>query len=204
MPHERRGVRSREATAEIRVGVKQYRRNLELSAHGALIERLDVLQLVDVGESFRIDLPRGERIEHERVVGIGAVGDVNDGHHFSFEGVRAAEIAASMSGLCRRYSPSPAARSVASAAMSLASNARARAALPSRRAALAASMSPSRCVGRSRRIVSACARASVGSPPTSPMRARAYRWSRLSGAGSSYAAGALGLDVRAVFRVARW
>src|SRR5258708_15351448 len=192
--HGRAVWEQRVAIAEIRVGVNRDRRNLELSAHGALIERLDVLQLVDVGESFRIDLPRGERIEHERVVGIGAVGDVNDGHHFSFEGVRAAEIAASMSGLCRRYSPSPAARSVASAAMSLASNARARAALPSRRAALAASMSPSRCVGRSRRIMSACARARVVSPPTSPRRPRSYRWSRLSGARLSYAATASGMN----------
>ena len=65
------------SVAEVGVGVNGDRRDLELSAHGALVQRLDVLELVDVLEPFGIDQPVRERVEHERVVGVGAVGDVD-------------------------------------------------------------------------------------------------------------------------------
>ena len=44
---------------------------------GALVQRLDVLQFVHVRQSFSVDLALGKGIEHERVVGIGTVGDVH-------------------------------------------------------------------------------------------------------------------------------
>ena len=70
----------RVAVGQVGVGVDRDRGDLELTAHRALVQRLDVLQLVDVGEAFGVDLPGGERVEHERVVGIRAVGDVDRGH----------------------------------------------------------------------------------------------------------------------------
>ena len=70
----------RVAIGQVGVGVNRDRGHLELTAHRALVERLDVLQLVNVGEAFRVDLPGGERVEHERVVGVRAVGNVNRGH----------------------------------------------------------------------------------------------------------------------------
>ena len=77
--HRRAMRKQRVAVAEVGVGVNRDRRDLELAAHRALVEALDVLQLVDVGQPFGIDLPGGERVEHERVVRVRAVGDV-DGH----------------------------------------------------------------------------------------------------------------------------
>ena len=37
--------------------------------------RLDVGELVDEGEALGVDAPLGERVEHEGVVGVGAVRD---------------------------------------------------------------------------------------------------------------------------------
>ncbi len=53
------------------------RGDLELAPPGALVERLDVGQLVDVAQVAGVDLAFGERVEHERVVGVGTVGDVD-------------------------------------------------------------------------------------------------------------------------------
>ena len=79
----RRAVRQqRVALGEIGVRVNGDGGHLELRLERALVERLDVLQLVHVAKIARIDLSFGERVEHEGVVGVGAVGDVNrfDGH----------------------------------------------------------------------------------------------------------------------------
>ena len=63
------------ALGEIGVGVDRNRGNLELTAQRALIERFDVGELVQVAELPGIELALGERIKHERVVGIGTVAD---------------------------------------------------------------------------------------------------------------------------------
>ena len=68
----------RVAIGEIGVGVDRDRGHLQLGAAGALIERLDVLQLVDVRQAFGVDGAGRQSIEHERVVRIRAVGQVDD------------------------------------------------------------------------------------------------------------------------------
>ena len=53
------------------------------AAPGALVERLDVGELVHVAEVAGVELPFRQRVEHEGVVGVGAVGDVDGlGHGF--------------------------------------------------------------------------------------------------------------------------
>src|SRR6185503_17041446 len=51
--------------------------DLELTPERALIQRLDVLQLVNVAQPFRVDLALRERVEHEGIVGVWAMRDVN-------------------------------------------------------------------------------------------------------------------------------
>ena len=63
------------ALGQARVGVEGDGRDGELSRHRAPVERFDVGQLVDEGETLGIDASFGERVEHERVVGVGAVRD---------------------------------------------------------------------------------------------------------------------------------
>src|SRR5690242_10613669 len=62
---------------EICIGVNRDCRDLELSAQRALVERLDILELVNIAQLAGIDLPFRKRIEHERVVRIRAMSDVN-------------------------------------------------------------------------------------------------------------------------------
>ena len=66
---------------EIGVRVNGDRGHLQLSAPGALVEGLDVGELVQVPEIAGVELPFGERVEHEGVVGVGAVGDVDGAGH---------------------------------------------------------------------------------------------------------------------------
>ena len=68
----------RVAVGEVGVGVDRDGGDFELARSARWFSDLDVLQLVDVGEPFRIDLAGGERVEHERVVGVRTVCDVND------------------------------------------------------------------------------------------------------------------------------
>src|SRR4029079_17719675 len=51
-----------------------------------LVKGLDSGQLVDVSETSGLDLPFRQRVEHERVVGIRAVGDVDGFSHELFSG----------------------------------------------------------------------------------------------------------------------
>ena len=51
------------------------------AAQGALVERLDVGELVYVAQLAGVDLALGEGVEHEGVVRIGAVGDVDRTRH---------------------------------------------------------------------------------------------------------------------------
>ncbi len=65
--------------------MNRHRGDLELGAQRAPIERLDVLQLVHITQVAGIELPFGERVEHERIVGIGTVGDTDGLGHGSSE-----------------------------------------------------------------------------------------------------------------------
>ena len=69
----------RVAVGEVGIGVNRHRRDLELATQRALVEAFDVLELVDVSQVFGVDLAFGKRVEHERVVRIRAVGDVDGG-----------------------------------------------------------------------------------------------------------------------------
>ena len=51
--------------------------DVELTAQRPLIQGLDVLQLVDVLDILCIHFSFGQRVEHERVVGIGTVSEMN-------------------------------------------------------------------------------------------------------------------------------
>src|SRR5213594_3240373 len=48
-----------------------------LTGERAAVQTLDVAELVHIAPAVRIDLPGGHRPEHEGVVGVGAVGDVD-------------------------------------------------------------------------------------------------------------------------------
>src|SRR6185503_1277312 len=95
---------------EIRVCVNRDRSDFQLSLQGATVERLDVLQLVGVRQVAGVDQAFGERVKHERVVGVGAVPDANrathSGEHVRQGLRRAVAIAASMSARWRVYSSS--------------------------------------------------------------------------------------------------
>ncbi len=61
------------AIVQVRVGVHRKRRDLELAVFGALIQGFDVLQNVLELEPFGFDEPFRERIEHERIIRIRAM-----------------------------------------------------------------------------------------------------------------------------------
>ena len=79
--HGRAGAEQRVLPPDVGVGVDRDGGHLELGPAGALIQRFDVRQLVHVAEIAGVELVGGERVEHERVVGIGAVGDVDRAGH---------------------------------------------------------------------------------------------------------------------------
>ena len=62
------------------VGSRGHRGHFQLPGAGPAIEGLDVFQHVLDLDARRAHLAGGERVEHERVVGIGAVTDANEGH----------------------------------------------------------------------------------------------------------------------------
>src|SRR5205823_438678 len=99
--------KQRVAIGEVSVGVNGNRSYVELTTKRATIKRLDVLQLVDVVDSLRVDLSVSERIEHESVVRIGTVREMDGagwGHVFMPRLCRACRIALVMSSWCLRYS----------------------------------------------------------------------------------------------------
>ena len=63
------------AVGQVRVGMEGDRRHRELTGHRASVQRLDVGELVAEGKPFGVDVALGERVEHERVVGVGTVRD---------------------------------------------------------------------------------------------------------------------------------
>src|SRR5687768_6271536 len=60
-------------------------RQFQLACEGAAVERFDVYEFVDELVRTGLDLVVGQRVKHERVVGIRAVADTNQrlfsGHH---------------------------------------------------------------------------------------------------------------------------
>ena len=62
---------------QVGVGVDRDRRDLELAAPGALVEASRYRSARGRSGAAVSTLPVGERVEHERVVGVGAVGDVD-------------------------------------------------------------------------------------------------------------------------------
>src|SRR5579864_4278763 len=96
-------------------------RDVELPSQCALVQALYVLKLMHVREPFGVDLPLGEGVKHERVVGVRTMRDVDD---HGVEGgrpqrLRAAASAESISVWCSVYSGSCFARSAGAAAVSL-------------------------------------------------------------------------------------
>ena len=63
---------------QIGIGVDADGRDFELALEGAAVERLDVLQFVLKDQVAGVDLAVGQGVEHEGVVGIGAMSDVDD------------------------------------------------------------------------------------------------------------------------------
>jgi len=70
------------AVGQVGVGVERNGGHVELAGEGAAIQRLDVGQLVLVVPVARVHLPRGERVEHERIVGVRAVRDPDVRHRY--------------------------------------------------------------------------------------------------------------------------
>ena len=62
---------------QMRVGMKRHGRDLVLALEGRAIQRLDVRQHVHELEVAAGHLAAGQAVEHERVVGIGRMGDMN-------------------------------------------------------------------------------------------------------------------------------
>jgi hypothetical protein len=62
------------------VGSRGHRRHVELAGPCPPVQGLDVFQHVLDLDPRRLHLSGGERVEHEGVVGIGAVADTDEGH----------------------------------------------------------------------------------------------------------------------------
>ena len=75
LPHRGAGIHHPVLLGDQQIGGERDRRHLELARARAAVERLDVLQhVLDLHAGDR-HLPRRQRVEHERVVGVGAVAD---------------------------------------------------------------------------------------------------------------------------------
>src|SRR5262245_19920341 len=93
------------------------RRDLELAGEGALVEGLDVRELVHVAEIAGIELVLGQGVEYERVVGVGRVRDANGAGHDQLPVLaRALMRKSSRTGLWSAYSRRPVRSSAASCA----------------------------------------------------------------------------------------
>ena len=77
LPHRRAGIHHAVLLVHQRVGRGGHRRHLELAGAGAPVERLDVLEHVLDLDVAGLHLARGERVEHEGVVGVRAVADAD-------------------------------------------------------------------------------------------------------------------------------
>ena len=63
------------AVGEIRVGVRAHRGDLKFAAERALVQGLDVFEMMADLTARDLHLARREAVEHVSVVGIGAVGE---------------------------------------------------------------------------------------------------------------------------------
>ena len=79
------------AIGQMRVGVERDRRDLVLAVECGAVERLDVRQHVFELEPWRGDPAARQAVEHERVIGIGAVSDA-DLHAQGRLGARSAQV----------------------------------------------------------------------------------------------------------------
>ena len=75
--HGRAAPQQRVPVGEVGVGVDRHGGDLELAGQRAAVERLDVGELVRVAQLAGVELVVRERPEHEGVVGVGAVGDLD-------------------------------------------------------------------------------------------------------------------------------
>jgi hypothetical protein len=64
-------------TPDVGIGMNGNRGHFQLAPAGPLIEGLDIRQLVDVAQLASIHFAFGQRVEHEGIVRVGAVGEVN-------------------------------------------------------------------------------------------------------------------------------
>src|ERR1700754_1478183 len=101
---------------EKRVCVNRDRSDFEFTAQRTAVQRLDILKLMLVRESFGVDVPGRERVKHERVVRVGAVRYAHDACTTHGPRFFAASIAARSSDACFAYSGSFRADSFDSAA----------------------------------------------------------------------------------------
>ena len=69
--HARAAGQQRVAIAHVGVGVDRDRRDVQLAAQGALVQRLDVLEPMLEAIAAQIDLVFRHRVKHEGVIGIG-------------------------------------------------------------------------------------------------------------------------------------
>ena len=80
LPHRGAGIHHPVLVVDQHVGSRGHRGHLELAGARPAVEGLDVFQHVLDLDARHPHLAGGERVEHERVVGIGAVADANEGH----------------------------------------------------------------------------------------------------------------------------
>ncbi len=80
LSHRGAGIHHPVLVVDQDVGSRGHRRHVELARPRPPVEGLDVLQYVLDLDPLRLHLAGGERVEHERVVGIGAVADADQGH----------------------------------------------------------------------------------------------------------------------------
>jgi hypothetical protein len=91
IPHARPARAQGVQVGEIGVAVQANGRQFEFARECTAIERLDVDQLVRELKLAGVDLAVGKGVEHERVVGVGAVADANEvlrGAHGMLETLR--------------------------------------------------------------------------------------------------------------------
>ena len=78
VPHARPAGAKDVLVGQVGIGVQAEGRQLQFAREGPAVERLDIDQLVLEAEAARVDLVLRQGVEHERVVGVGAVADANE------------------------------------------------------------------------------------------------------------------------------
>ena len=76
-PHAGAAGKKRVLVRHVGIGMEGNRRDLVFAFEGFPVQGFDIAKHVDVIEIAGIDLARGQRVEHECVVGVGTVRNVN-------------------------------------------------------------------------------------------------------------------------------